>query len=81
MDWKNAVDNNTAPPQGPLPPSFQTFLLLAKLSNYGFNITLAELENMDARLLLEWLIIMQVVKPEDINVNLSVSLVNKAFGV
>lgn len=81
MEWKASIDNSTnASFNRPLPPSFQSFLLLAKLSNYGFNITLSELEKMDARLLTEWLIIMQTVKPEDVNANLTFSLINKAFG-
>lgn len=74
-DWKDALDNKRDLPNTPLPPSFMTFLLLAKLSNYGIKLSMYDIEHLDSRLVMEWFIIMSHIQPEDINAELAIGQV------
>ncbi len=46
-----------------------TFILLARFHNYGINIQLDVLERMDLAFLMELIICMDNLKPEDINID------------
>lgn len=72
-EWVEALrgeDENKSFPNTPLPPSFLAFLILAKLSNYGIKVSLYELEHLDAKIIMEWFLIMQIVSPRDLNLAL-----------
>jgi len=69
MDWVKAVRGEGSFPSGPLPPVFLTLLLLSRFHNYGLNISFKELQDMDMTCLYQFFIIMDNLKPEDINID------------